>query len=113
MFDEYQTALLLGQHNRLVFKGVWRSGPVVPLPFRKDDVCDFRHDAAYEAEIERAFGRCMATVIGIRPDDTGRAIGPVERKQVQTVGRELERTGEFAQFAIEWRMEHETTGSRD
>lgn len=107
VFDEFQAALRLGELKRLTWKGVWRSGPVVPLPFRPENTCDFRDDAGYEAELDRAFPRCVAYITGVRPDGTLRFVGPVERVMVQTVGRTLESTGEFMHFIIAYAWEGE------
>ena len=110
VFDEYQAALRLGELGRLTFKGVWRSGPVVPMPFRRENVCDFREDAGYQIELERAFPRCLATITGVRSNGTARMVGPIERARVQSVGRGLESTGEFDHFVIAYHWESDSRG---
>ncbi|MBP6810324.1 MAG: tetratricopeptide repeat protein [Saprospiraceae bacterium] len=104
VFDEYQVALKLGQMNRLAFKGIWRSGPVVPLPFQIDSVCDFRNDYDYETEMNRAFSRCMATITGITKAGREFTTDPIERILVQELGRQLENTGKFDRFLISYWM---------
>jgi tetratricopeptide (TPR) repeat protein len=64
VFDEWQLALKLLVIDRLKITGVWRSGPVVPLPLAKDRVFDFRDPAAYPQLVEHCFPRLSR---GVRP----------------------------------------------
>jgi tetratricopeptide (TPR) repeat protein len=57
VFDEWQLALKLYVIERLKIVGVWRSGPVVPVPLTKDRVLDFRDSAAYLQLLEHCFPR--------------------------------------------------------
>jgi Tfp pilus assembly protein PilF len=104
VFDEYQVALKLGQLNRLTFQGIWRSGPLVPLPFTTDTVCDFRDDIDYETELNRAFPRCMATITAIGKDGDEYTTEPMERNMIQKIGKQLESTGNFDRFLIAYWM---------
>jgi tetratricopeptide (TPR) repeat protein len=100
VFDEYQIAVRLSAAKRLIFQGIWRSGPVLPPPFTRENVCDFRDDAAFDSRVEEHFPVRMALITGLRPDGTARTIGPVPRTEIQRFGRSLEATGEFQQFVI-------------
>lgn len=100
VFDEYQVAVRLGAARRLIFLGVWRSGPAVPSPFTRENACDFRDDAAFEARLDEHFPIRMAHITGLRRDGTARTIGPIPRTEIQRVGQQLEATGEFEQFLI-------------
>lgn len=57
VFDEWQLALKLYVIERLKIVGVWRSGPVVPVPLTKDRVLDFRDSTAYPQLLEHCFPR--------------------------------------------------------
>lgn len=57
VFDEWQLALKLYVIERLKIVGVWRSGPVVPVPLTKDRVLDFRDSDAYLQLLEAGFPR--------------------------------------------------------
>jgi tetratricopeptide (TPR) repeat protein len=57
VFDEWQLALKLYVIERLKIIGVWRSGPVVPVPLIKDRVLDFRESTAYPQLLENYFPR--------------------------------------------------------
>ena len=57
VFDEWQLALKLYVLDRLKIIGVWRSGPVVPVPLTKDSVLDFRTAEDYDDLIEHCFPR--------------------------------------------------------
>jgi hypothetical protein len=50
--------------------------------------------------MEEHFPVRMALITGLRPDGTGRTIGPVPRTEIQRFGQSLEATGEFEQFVI-------------
>jgi tetratricopeptide (TPR) repeat protein len=100
VFDEYQVALRLGNAGRVRFVGIWRSGPVVPAPFSPDNVCDFRNDNQYTALMDQVFPTRYAVVIGRRPDDTYRSIGPVKLSQTQGVIKMLQDTGEFTHILV-------------
>jgi len=100
VWDEYQIALRLAAARRVIFQGVWRSGPVVPNPFVPENVCDFRDDAAFDARIEEHFPVRMACITGLRSDGTDRRIGPFPRTEINRFGRQLEATGEFDRFII-------------
>lgn len=104
VFDEYQVGLKLGKLKRLNFKGIWRSGPVVPVPFRPENVCDFRNDNNYDNEMNRAFSRCMANITGFILNGGTYTTDPIERIMVKTVGKELERTGQYNSFLISYWM---------
>jgi tetratricopeptide (TPR) repeat protein len=100
VFDEYQIAVRLSAGKRLIFEGIWRSGLVLPAPFTSENVCDFRDDLAFDSCMEEHFPVRMALITGLRPDGTGRTIGPVPRTEIQRFGQSLEATGEFEQFVI-------------
>jgi hypothetical protein len=100
VFDEWQTALLLASASRLKFIGVWRTGPIVPLPFRKDNVLDFCDDADYQRLMDRHFPPSKVMVIGLRADNTRRVVSPIHPSKAREVARELERTGEFVGIQI-------------
>jgi hypothetical protein len=57
VFDEWQLALKLYVIERIKIVGVWRSGPVVPVPLTKDRVLDFRNSVAYPPLMEHCFPR--------------------------------------------------------
>jgi hypothetical protein len=100
VFDEYQIAVRLSAAKRLILQGIWRSGSVLPGPFTRENICDFRNDAAFDSHMDEHFPVRMARITGLRPDGTGRTIGPVPRTQIQRFGQSLEATGEFQQFLI-------------
>jgi tetratricopeptide (TPR) repeat protein len=100
VFDEYQVALRLSAARRLILQGVWRSGHVVPSPFTRENVCNFRDDAAFNACLDEHFPIRMARITGLRRDGTGRTIGPIPRTEIQRFGQQLEATGDFDQFLI-------------
>jgi tetratricopeptide (TPR) repeat protein len=100
VFDEYQIAVRLSAAKRLILQGIWRSGPVLPAPFTRENVCEFHDDAEFDRRMEEHFPVRMALITGLRPDGTGRTIGPVPRTQIQRFGQSLEATGEFQQFVI-------------
>jgi hypothetical protein len=100
VFDEYQVALRLAAANRMMFQGVWRSGYTVPPPFTRKNMCDFRDDSAFSSRLDEHFPIRMATITGLRPDGSGRMFGPIQRADIQSIGRQLEATGEFDRFLI-------------
>lgn len=55
VFDEWQVALRLRLAAGLRWQAVWRSGPVVPPPFSRDRVADFRDDDSYATTLETHF----------------------------------------------------------
>jgi hypothetical protein len=100
VFDEYQVAVRLGAARRLIFRGVWRSGPAVPSPFTRESVYDFRDDVAFNARLDEHFPVRMANITGFRPNGTARTIGPIPRTEIVRFGQQLEATGEFEHFVI-------------
>jgi tetratricopeptide (TPR) repeat protein len=100
VFDEYQVAVRLSAAGWLTFQGVWCSGPVLPSPFTRENVCDFRDEAAFDARMDKHFPVRMALITGYRRDGTERTIGPIPRTEIQRQGQKLEATGEFEQFLI-------------
>lgn len=100
VFDEYQVAMRLCAARQLILQGVWRSGPAVPSPFNRENVCNFRDDAAFDARLDEHFPIRMAHITGLRRDGTARTIGPIPRTDIQRFGQQLEATGEFDQFLI-------------
>ena len=66
VFDEWQVALRLRLASRLRWRPVWRSGPVVPPPFSRDRVADFRNDDCYAAMLETHFPHRGTTSIDDR-----------------------------------------------
>lgn len=54
-FDEWRSAFHLCALGRMKMLGVWRSGPAVPMPFRKNTVTDFRNDENYLAMLNQSF----------------------------------------------------------
>ncbi len=59
VFDEWQFALRLGAQRQLDWLGIWRSGPVMPVPFMKDSVIDFRDIRDYASQLDRYFPPLM------------------------------------------------------
>ncbi len=55
VFDEWQLALRLRLAGRLRWQAVWRSGPVVPPPFSRHRVADFRDDDCYAVMLDTHF----------------------------------------------------------
>jgi len=55
VWDEWHFAGHLEHRGRITRVGIWRSGPIVPFPFNKDEVFDFRDDAAYAGQIQKYF----------------------------------------------------------
>jgi hypothetical protein len=100
VFDEYQIAVRLSTAKRMILQGVWRSGPAVPSPFTRENTCDFRNDAVFDARLDEHFPIRMAYVTGFRPNGTARTIGPIPRTEIQRIGQQLEATGEFENFVI-------------
>jgi len=100
VFDEWQVALALANAGRMSFYGVWRSGPVVPHPFTTRSAADFRKDEQYAARLDQAFPQLRFMVVGIRADRTGRAVGPVIRREAEVRVREMRSTGEFVHIAM-------------
>jgi tetratricopeptide (TPR) repeat protein len=55
VFDEWQVALRLRLTGALRWQGIWRQGPVVPPPFVRGSVWDFRDDDRYEELLAARF----------------------------------------------------------
>jgi len=55
VFDEWQLALRLLLRGRIRWRGIWRSGPVLPPPLKTWEVCDLRNDANRQRELDRFF----------------------------------------------------------
>ncbi len=55
VFDEWQLALRLLLHGRMRWRGIWRSGPVLPVPFSKGAVCDLRDEQNYDTGLDAYF----------------------------------------------------------
>ena len=55
VFDEWQVALRQRLVGRLRWQAVWRSGPVLPPPFSRHRVADFRDDDHYAAMLDTHF----------------------------------------------------------
>ena len=55
VFDEWQLALRLRLAGKMRWQAVWRNGPVVPPPFTRSTVWDFRDDEAYETRLDTHF----------------------------------------------------------
>lgn len=55
VFDEWQVALRLRLAGRMRWQAVWRSGPVVPPPFLRCRVADFRDDDRRAAMLDAHF----------------------------------------------------------
>jgi hypothetical protein len=101
VWDEYQIAIHLAEIGRLKsWLIVWRSGKL-PDWVSEEQVWDFRDDDQYEALMDQAFPPRLARIIGVRPDGSMRVVGPIERVQLNEVGRQLEATEQFDHFLIE------------
>jgi hypothetical protein len=100
VFDEYQLALLLSQRQRILFMGLWRSGPALARPFDPDKVIDFRDDAKYADTFARYFPFAKVLVIGLRANGTARSVGPMGRAKAASIVDEFRRTGEFAHIEV-------------
>jgi hypothetical protein len=76
--DEWTIALNMAKERRLIFDGVWRSGPAsgIPAPFDEHNVADFRGDDL-EGDLDRWYPRFEVNVIGRRGDGTARVVGPI------------------------------------
>ncbi|CAG1018132.1 hypothetical protein BURC_02865 [Burkholderiaceae bacterium] len=66
VFDEWQVALRLRLRDGLRWQAVWRSGPVVPYPFSRHRVADFRDDDRYAAMLDTHFPHRGTASIGDR-----------------------------------------------
>jgi hypothetical protein len=66
VFDEWQVALRLRLARRLRWQAVWRSGPVVPPPFSRHRVADFRDDDRYAAMLDTHFPQRSTAETGDR-----------------------------------------------
>ena len=64
------------------------------------DVLDFRRAEDYPALMDEVFPMRYVFVVGMRPDQTGRSIGPVKRSEAAQYVDMLQATGEFAYIAL-------------
>lgn len=101
VWDEYQAAMELYEMKRILsFICIRRSGSL-PDWIREDQVWDFRSDEDYTSQLEQAFPKRNANIIGIPADGSFKVVGPVERIAVQEAGHRLELSEPFDRFLIE------------
>jgi hypothetical protein len=65
-------------------------------PFTPENVVDLRDLARYRERMDETFPIRRFVVMGVRSDQTGRALGPMERRDVPAAVERLADTGEFA-----------------
>jgi tetratricopeptide (TPR) repeat protein len=83
VYDEYDIATRLWQRNRIKLLGIWRSGAVVPTPFRPQWVVDLRRDELYGATLDHFFAPRLI-VVGLGPDgESGHVVARLRRSQVE------------------------------
>jgi hypothetical protein len=93
-------ARLSNRFRRPEFMGIWLSGERLPNPFTVQNVLDFRESGSASRLTDRVFPICQFVVVARRSDDSGRAIGPIERRSVRGAFEELESVGEFEDITV-------------
>jgi tetratricopeptide (TPR) repeat protein len=99
VFDEFQAALHLGQMQRLVVTGLWRSGRLHE-PFTPDNVVDLRDDRLFPDALSRPFPRRKVMVVGVRPDSRVRSVGPLPFSQAMRLREELQASGDYDEVLV-------------
>jgi TIR domain-containing protein len=107
VYDEWRAATSLAAAKRLTFVGIWHSGSELPAPFTPESVVDLRDLARYHERMDETFPARKFLVLGMRSDETGRALGPLERRDVPAAVQKLTATGEFASVVL-----RDVTGQR-